>query len=48
MRKLESMAKEFNVAMWVPVQGTRDSIGAEIVGMMQAGGSVKRHTLPMW
>ena len=42
MRKLESMAKEFNVAMWVPVQGTRDSIGAEIVGMMQAGGSVKK------
>jgi replicative DNA helicase len=42
MRKLESMAKEFNVAMWVPVQGTRDSIGAEIVGLMQAGGSVKK------
>lgn len=42
MRKLESMAKEFNVALWVPVQGTRDSIGAEIVGMMQAGGSVKK------
>lgn len=42
MRKLESMAKEFNIAMWVPVQGTRDSIGAEIVGMMQAGGSVKK------
>lgn len=42
MRKLESMAKEFDVAMWVPVQGTRDSIGAEIVGLMQAGGSVKK------
>ena len=42
MRKLEAMAKEFDVALWVPVQGTRDSIGAEIVGMMQAGGSVKK------
>lgn len=42
MRKLEAMAKEFDVAMWVPVQGTRDSIGAEIVGLMQAGGSVKK------
>ena len=42
MRKLESMAKEFDVAMWVPVQGPRDSIGAEIVGLMQAGGSVKK------
>lgn len=42
MRKLEAMAKEFNVAMWVPVQGTRDSIGAEIVGMMQGGGSIKK------
>lgn len=42
MRKLEAMANEFNVALWVPVQGTRDSIGAEIVGLMQAGGSVKK------
>ena len=42
MRKLEAIAHEFNVAIWVPVQGTRDSIGAELVGLMQAGGSIKK------
>ena len=42
MRKLEAIAHEFDVAIWVPVQGTRDSIGAELVGIMQAGGSVKK------
>lgn len=42
MRKLESTAKELNIAIWVPVQGTKDSIGAEIVGVNQAGGSVKK------
>ena len=42
MRKLEAMADEFNIAIWVPIQGTKDSIGAEIVGMMQGGGSVKK------
>lgn len=42
MRKLESTANELNVAMWVPVQGTKDSIGAAVVGMTHAGGSVKK------
>ena len=42
MRKLEAMAHEFDIALWVPVQGTKDSIGAEIVGVSQAGGSVKK------
>lgn len=42
MRQLESMANELNVALWVPVQGTRDSLGAEFVGLAQAGGSVKK------
>ena len=42
MRKLEAIAHEFDVAIWVPVQGTRDSIGSELVGLMQAGGSVKK------
>ena len=42
MRKLESIAHEFNVALWCPVQGTKDSIGVEFVGMNQAGGSVKK------
>ena len=42
MRKLESIAHEFNIALWCPVQGTKDSIGVEFVGMAQAGGSVKK------
>lgn len=42
MRKLESIAHEFDVALWVPVQGTKDSLGAEYVGLQQAGGSVKK------
>lgn len=42
MRKLESMAHEFNVALWVPVQGTKDTLGAEFVGLTQGGGSVKK------
>ena len=42
MRKLESMANEFNVALWVPVQSTKDAIGQEFVSLAQAGGSVKK------
>lgn len=42
MRKLESMANEFNIALWVPVQSTKDAIGQEYVSMAQAGGSVKK------
>lgn len=42
MRKLESIAHEFDVALWVPVQGTKDSLGVEYVGLQQAGGSVKK------
>ena len=42
MRKLESIAKEFNVALWVPVQSTKDAINQEYVGLAQAGGSVKK------
>jgi len=42
MRKLESIAKEFNVALWVPVQSTKEAINQEYVGLGQAGGSVKK------
>ena len=42
MRKLERLVNKYNIAMWVPVQGTKSSIGAEYVGMLQAGGSVKK------
>lgn len=42
MRKLEGIAKEFNVALWVPVQSTKEAINQEYVGLGQAGGSVKK------
>lgn len=42
MRKLENICKEFNIAGWVPVQGTKDSFNAEIIGMAQSGGSIKK------
>lgn len=42
MRKLETICKEMDVAMWVPVQGTKGSIGQEIVTLAHAGGSVKK------
>lgn len=42
MRKLESMAGEMDFALWVPVQGTRDSVNAELVTMDKAGGSFKK------
>lgn len=42
MRKLEKIAHKFNVALWVPIQGTKDSIGAEYVGIGQGSGSVKK------
>ena len=42
MRKLEAIAHEFDIAIWVPVQGTKDSLGQELVGLMHAGGSVKK------
>lgn len=42
MRKLESICNEKKVAMWVPVQGTKGSLGADFVGLMHAGGSVSK------
>lgn len=42
MRKLESICNEKKIAMWVPVQGTKGSIGADFVGLMHAGGSVSK------
>lgn len=42
MRKLESICNEKNIAIWVPVQGTKGSIGADFVGLMHAGGSVSK------
>ena len=42
MRKLEGIAKEFDIALWVPVQSTKAAIGQEFVGLAQGGGSVKK------
>ena len=42
MRKLESMAKELDIAMWIPTQGNKDSIMAEIVTVDKSGGSIKK------
>lgn len=42
MRKLEAIAHEFNIAVWCPVQGTKDSFNQQVVGLSQAGGSVKK------
>lgn len=42
MRKFESMAGELNIAIWIPTQGTKDSLNAEIVTMDKAGGSFKK------
>lgn len=42
MRKFEAMAGELDVAMWIPSQGTKDSINLELVTMDKVGGSVKK------
>jgi replicative DNA helicase len=42
MRKLESMANEFQVALWVTTQGTKESLNSEIVTLDKAGGSFKK------
>lgn len=42
MRILERICQEYNVAMWVPVQGTKNSFNAEVLGMEHAGGSIKK------
>ena len=42
MRKFEAMAGELNIAIWIPSQGTKDSINLELVTMDKIGGSVKK------
>lgn len=43
MRKLENMAKDLDCAIWVPTQGTKDSMNSpEVVRMDQASGSAKK------
>lgn len=41
MRKLENMAKDLNIAIWIPTQGNKGSItNKDVVTMDQAGGSI--------
>lgn len=42
MRKIEAMAGDMDIAIWVPSQGTKDSLGADLVTMDKMGGSVKK------
>lgn len=42
MRQLESIASDLDIALWVPTQGTKDSMSADIVTMDKAGGSFKK------
>lgn len=42
MRKFEAMAGELNIAFWIPLQGTKDSVNIELVTMDKAGGSFKK------
>lgn len=42
MRKLESMASDLDIAIWLPTQGVKDSVNLELVTMDKAGGSFKK------
>jgi hypothetical protein len=42
MRLFEAMAGELDIAIWIPSQGTKDSINLELVTMDKIGGSVKK------
>jgi len=42
MRAIEAMASDLDIAIWVPTQGTKDSINSELVTMSSSGGSVKK------
>lgn len=45
MRKFETMAEELNIALWVPTQGNRDSISAELVTNDKVGGSIRKNQI---
>lgn len=42
MRRFEAMAGELDMAIWIPSQGSRDSINMEIVTMDKVSGSIKK------
>ena len=42
MRQLESIASDLDIGLWVPTQGTKESMNVDIVTMDKAGGSFKK------
>lgn len=42
MRKLENMAVELDIAIWVPTQGNRESMSALLITTDKMGGSIKK------
>lgn len=42
MRKLENMAKEMDIAIWLPTQGNRESISSELITADKMGGSMMK------
>lgn len=42
MRKLENLAPELDIAVWIPTQGNRESMIAELVTSDKVGGSIKK------
>ena len=45
MRKFEKMAKELDIAMWIPTQGNRESISTDLVTNDKIGGSIKKNQI---
>lgn len=45
MRRIENMAKDLNVAIWVTTQGGRDSIVSEILTADKGSGSIKKQQI---
>lgn len=45
MRKFETMAAELDIAMWIPVQGNRDSITTDLVTNDKIGGSISKNQI---
>lgn len=42
MRRLEALAHKYDMGIWCPIQGTKDSFDKEILGLSSGGGSVKK------
>ena len=45
MRKLEAMAKELNIAIWLTTQGNRGSLSSDLVTMDQGSGSIGKQQI---